>query len=197
MELVFIDHYDSFSFNVLDWLDRAGGGNITLKRILAGDETSLARLKYSPIPVVISPGPGRPKDYPLTMETLRSLIGKVPILGICLGHQMLGELAGGKIIKAKNPWHGTPSDVRVTGKNWFTDQLPATLKAICYNSLVIDSESLPKSDWKTLGVNDDSEVMIMSHTSLPIASVQFHPESFASECGMTIAKNFIERILHS
>lgn len=194
MDIAFIDHYDSFSFNVLDWLKRAGGGRISIKRIVAGDEASLARVKYSPIPIVISPGPGRPSDYPRTLELLKNLIDKVPILGICLGHQMLGELAGGKIIKASNPWHGTTSSIRVTGDNWFTENLPKQFNAIAYNSLVIDPQQIRSKEWLTLGSNQIGELMMMSHATKPIASVQFHPESFGSECGLTLAKNFIKRL---
>jgi anthranilate synthase/aminodeoxychorismate synthase-like glutamine amidotransferase len=194
MDIAFIDHYDSFSFNVLDWLKRAGEGRISIKRIVAGDEASLARVKYSPIPIVISPGPGRPSDYPRTLELLKNLIDKVPILGICLGHQMLGELAGGKIIKASNPWHGTTSSIRVTAHNWFTENLPGQFNAIAYNSLVIDPQQICSKEWLTLGSNQIGELMMMSHATKPIASVQFHPESFGSECGLTLAKNFIKRL---
>ncbi len=194
MDIAFIDHYDSFSFNVLDWLKRAGEGRISINRIVAGDEASLARVKYSPIPIVISPGPGRPSDYPRTLELLKNLIDKVPILGICLGHQMLGELAGGRIIKASNPWHGTTSSIRVTANNWFTENLPQQFNAIAYNSLVIDPQQICSKEWLALGSNQIGELMMMSHATKPIASVQFHPESFGSECGLTLAKNFIKRL---
>ena len=95
MEIAFIDHYDSFSFNVLDWLECASRGKIAVKKIVAKDEASLARLKYSPIPIVISPGPGRPGDYPRTLDLIKNVMDQVPILGVCLGHQMLREIAGG------------------------------------------------------------------------------------------------------
>ena len=195
MQIAFIDHYDSFSFNVLDWLERAARGAVTIKRIVAGDETSLVRLKNSPVPLVISPGPGKPKDYPRTLDTVQSIMGKVPVLGICLGHQMLGEIAGGEIIRAAAPWHGTTSTIEVITKNWFTENLPDQFNAICYNSLVVKLPPSSHQDWLTLGTNQANELMIMSHKALPIASVQFHPESFASEFGDQLATNFLRTIV--
>jgi para-aminobenzoate synthetase component 2 len=194
MQIAFIDHYDSFSYNVLDWLARAVAGSINVKRIVAGDETSLVRLKNSPVPVVISPGPGKPSDYPRTIDTIKSVMSKVPILGICLGHQMLGEIAGGDIIHAQHPWHGKTSKILVSASGWFTEELPKEFNAICYNSLVVKLPSSALQHWQILATNTNSEIMMMSHKTLPIASVQFHPESFASECGDLLAKNFVRMI---
>lgn len=194
MQIAFIDHYDSFSFNVLDWLQRAANNDLTILRITCDDETGLARLKNKPIPTVISPGPGSPKDYPQTLKLVEKLLPVTPVLGICLGHQILGILAGGQINRAKNPWHGTAAKIKVLEKNWFTDGLPENFDAITYNSLVV---ALPESSWKNwerLAINDNEEIMMMSHNHLPVASVQFHPESFGSEYGETLAKNFLKEI---
>lgn len=196
MEIAFIDHYDSFSFNVLDWLRSAAQDkDVQIRRITSGDEAALARLKYSPIPVVISPGPGRPKDYPRSVDAIKILMNKVPVLGICLGHQMIAEIAGGEIVRASNPWHGTASTIHVSARNWFTEHLPDRFEAVCYNSLVVKAESIAEEDWEILGTNQNEEVMIMTHRTKPIASVQFHPESFASECGTSMAKNFLRMAL--
>lgn len=194
MQIAFIDHYDSFSFNVLDWLIRSASEELAITHIMAHDETGLARLKNKPIPTVISPGPGKPQDYPLTLNLLKSIVPKMPVLGICLGHQMLAKIAGGEVKRAESPWHGTLSPIRVIEKNWLTKDISPEFNATCYNSLAIDLPANPLADWKVLAVNQYEEIMILSHAYLPVASMQFHPESFRTEHSSRIAKNFFDVI---
>ncbi len=194
MRIAFIDHYDSFSFNVLAWLRKASTTTLDIKRVTCDDEAGLARLKNEPIPLVISPGPGKPTDYPLTLRLLDQLIPKVPILGICLGHQMLGVRAGGKIVRAEDPWHGTQEKVTIASNSWFTEGLPSEFLAITYNSLVVDLGSTNNNDWQPLAFDTKKQLMMLSHRELPLASVQFHPESFGSPHLDVLARNFLGRI---
>jgi anthranilate synthase/aminodeoxychorismate synthase-like glutamine amidotransferase len=194
LRIAFIDHYDSFSFNVLAWLRKASTSKLDIKHVACDDETGLARLKNDPIPLVISPGPGKPDNYPLTMRVLDHLMPKVPILGICLGHQMLGVKAGGKIIRAEDPWHGTRETVTIETNNWLTDGLSQTFHAITYNSLVVDLSESKNSDWLPLAFDPKKQLMMLSHRDLPLASVQFHPESFNSPHLDALARNFLSRV---
>jgi carbamoylphosphate synthase small subunit len=194
MKMTFIDHYDSFSFNVLDWLKQSLGPGVQIARITHDDQIGLARLKKNMTPIIISPGPGSPKDYPETLSLLNEAFTKVPLLGICLGHQMLGTLAGGKIRKALDPWHGTTTEIKVETKNWFSRELPERFNAVVYNSLIVEFEQETPSDWQALGVDKQNQLMMLSHRDLPIASVQFHPESYASDTVETIARNFLQKI---
>ncbi len=205
MKIAFIDHYDSFSYNVLDWLQRAAGVSLEITHLTCDNEIALSRLKNNPIPTVISPGPGTPTDYPLTLDVLKSIYQKVPVLGICLGHQMLGLLAGHSIAKAQDPWHGTSEEIHVHQKNWLTAGLPASFRATVYHSLVVKL-NVPQTDplltppheqWLPLAFDSKKQLMILSHRELPVASVQFHPESFGSQSLEILARNFIDKTADS
>jgi len=190
MQINLIDHYDSFSFNLLEWLRDAGKGIVTLNRICYDDVTAITNLAEKFTPIVISPGPGKPSDYPSTKQLLKKAMGKVPVLGVCLGHQMIGDVAGGTIQKAKDPWHGTTFNVTVKEANWMTEGLPRTFTTVSYNSLVVDLKISNKNEWQILAEDEHGQAMMLSHTKLPIGSVQFHPESFASDDLSVIARNF-------
>ena len=199
LKIAFIDHYDSFSYNVLDWLQRSAKISLEIRHITCDNELALARLKSNPIPTVISPGPGSPTDYPLTLELLNSIYTKVPVLGICLGHQMLGHLAGHTVSKAQEPWHGTIEEIHVHHNNWFTAGLPASFRATVYHSLIVTmnatSSDAPKAlhldPWLALAFDTKKQLMMLSHRELPVASVQFHPESFGSQSLEVLAQNFL------
>jgi anthranilate synthase/aminodeoxychorismate synthase-like glutamine amidotransferase len=191
VKIALIDHYDSFSFNVLDWLKGAASPSLEFVRIVCDDQIGLTKLKKNPIPIVISPGPGSPAQYPLTCDVLFECMQKVPILGICLGHQMLGYISGAKIIRAKDPWHGTQQDIRISEKNWFTKDLDERILVTLYNSLVIDHLTLDDAQWNPCAFDSLNQLMMMIHNKNSIASVQFHPESFSSSDLTILAKNFM------
>lgn len=194
MNITFIDHYDSFSFNVLDWLQRAGDTRLKISRLTCDDHRGLDNLSKNLTPIVISPGPGKPEDYPMTMSLIKQAIPLVPVLGICLGHQMIGQIAGGRIIKGRNTWHGTLGQIEITKQNWVTSGLTEQFKAVMYNSLVVDMSDADDSQWLVLARDNYGQVMILSHKNADVASVQFHPESFASDDLTALAKNFFRRI---
>lgn len=194
MKIAFIDHYDSFSFNVLDWLRDCYGSELEIKHVLCDDEIGLLRAKKENLPLVISPGPGSPHHYPATMSLINAQLECVPIFGICLGHQMLGLLAGCEIVRAKNPWHGTRKSNYLTLDHWLVSGVPTTFNAVSYNSLVIQDKFSPDSDWQVAGIDDENQISILAHRSLPIGSVQFHPESFDSDDLTVIGRNFLKAI---
>ena len=191
MRIAFIDHYDSFSHNVLDWLKNATNGTIQVDRITCDDQLGLKKLKNSPVPLVISPGPGRPQDYPETLSIIENTMYRIPILGICLGHQMLGVLAGGSIGIASEPWHGTTRDIKILADHWLTKGLPSLFRATLYNSLIVNMNVESSKPWIRLAEDSYGDLMIMGHNTLPLGGVQFHPESFSSAELTAIARNFI------
>ncbi|SME87726.1 aminodeoxychorismate/anthranilate synthase component II [Pseudobacteriovorax antillogorgiicola] len=177
MEVLFIDHYDSFSFNLLDWLQR-GSHKLDLIRVPFDrmNEFDLSQRK----PLVLSPGPKSPRDVLQSLSLTADMMGKAPILGVCLGHQILGAVLGSRTIQAKSPFHGSRRDVHVSkGSQLFP--LGGLLSVATYNSLVLD-QSMLKEHWIT-GVNDWGEVEILEYwdDDYPAVGVQFHPESFLSE----------------
>jgi anthranilate synthase/aminodeoxychorismate synthase-like glutamine amidotransferase len=192
MQIIFIDHYDSFSYNVLDWLRTATDQSFQIKRIACDDEVGLAKLEKNPVPVVISPGPGHPQDYPRILSLLSGIMHRVPILGICLGHQMIGVLAGGQIEKATDPWHGTTRIVKITTNHWITNRLPIEFSATMYNSLAVVLDTRSPGDWIQVAEDSLGDLMILAHKNLAICGVQFHPESFASTKLDDLARNFFD-----
>lgn len=193
MKIAFIDHYDSFSFNVLDWLYRSGIDKNEVLYVRCDDQMGLAEAKKLKIPLLISPGPHQPKDVPLTVDLVRSSLGIVPILGVCLGHQILGYVGGAEIVPAKDPWHGSVQKIKIISEEAIFAGLPSAFNVACYNSLVVDGKSISQSNkWKILAENNHGEVMAMMNvgTHAPAWSVQFHPESFMSEFGAEMASNW-------
>ena len=193
--LLMIDNYDSFTFNVVQYLMELGE-NVEVWR---NDEISVDEIiKAAPEKIVISPGPCTPNEAGISLEVIERLAGSIPILGICLGHQSIGQAFGGRIIRAPKVMHGKLSAIHHSGVGVF-EGLPSPYQATRYHSLVIDPSNLPESLEVTAWTEDESgeleAIMGVRHRSLSVEGVQFHPESILSEHGHALLKNFLARSL--
>ena len=193
--LLMIDNYDSFTFNVVKYLMELGE-NVEVWR---NDEISVDEIiKAAPEKIVISPGPCTPNEAGISLEVIERLAGSIPILGICLGHQSIGQAFGGHIIRAPKVMHGKLSAIHHSGVGVF-EGLPSPYQATRYHSLVIDPSTLPESLEVTAWTEDESgkleAIMGVRHRSLSVEGVQFHPESILSEHGHSLLKNFLARSL--
>ena len=193
--LLMIDNYDSFTFNVVQYLMELGE-DVAVWR---NDEISVdAIIEAAPEKIVISPGPCTPNEAGISLEVIERLAGSIPILGICLGHQSIGQAFGGHIIRAPKVMHGKLSAIHHCGVGVF-DGLPSPYQATRYHSLVIDPSTLPESLEVTAWTEDESgeleAIMGVRHRSLFVEGVQFHPESILSEHGHALLKNFLARSL--
>ena len=193
--LLMIDNYDSFTFNVVQYLMELGE-DVTVWR---NDEISVdAIIEAAPEKIVISPGPCTPNEAGISLEVIERLAGSIPILGICLGHQSIGQAFGGHIIRAPKVMHGKLSAIHHSGVGVF-EGLPSPYQATRYHSLVIDPSTLPESLEVTAWTEDESgeleAIMGVRHRSLFVEGVQFHPESILSEHGHALLKNFLARSL--
>lgn len=185
--LLLIDNYDSFTCNIAGLFNKLNQDVIIQKN----NETSLEEIRIlSPDFIVIGPGPGRPKDAGLSIKILKEFAGKIPILGICLGHQAIGESFGSNIIKSRMPSHGKLEVILHEGKGIFKG-VKAPFTAVRYNSLVIDAIS-PLSELEITAMNHSKEIMGVRHKFLSVEGVQFHPESIFSEEGEKLFQNFLE-----
>lgn len=188
-EILLIDNYDSFTYNLVHYLSELGA-NVTVKR---NDAITLDEIRsLKPKGVVISPGPGRPEDSGITLDIIRELGSALPIFGVCLGHQAIGHIFGGKVVRAREIMHGKTSPVIHEGKGVFKG-LPSPFAATRYHSLVIAPEGFPDTLEVTAGTQD-GVIMGVQHKTFPIHGVQFHPESIASEHGHRLLKNFLETL---
>ena len=193
--LLMIDNYDSFTFNVVQYLMELGE-DVSVWR---NDEISVdAIIEAAPEKIVISPGPCTPNEAGVSLEVIERLAGSIPILGICLGHQSIGQAFGGHIIRAPKVMHGKLSAIHHSGVGVF-EGLPSPYQATRYHSLVIDPSTLPESLEVTAWTEDESgeleAIMGVRHRSLFVEGVQFHPESILSEHGHALLKNFLARSL--
>jgi len=193
--LLMIDNYDSFTFNVVQYLMELGE-NVEVWR---NDEISVDEIiKAAPEKIVISPGPCTPNEAGISLEVIERLAGSIPILGICLGHQSIGQAFGGHIIRAPKVMHGKLSAIHHSGVGVF-EGLPSPYQATRYHSLVIDPSTLPQSLEVTAWTEDESgkleAIMGVRHRALSVEGVQFHPESILSEHGHSLLKNFLARSL--
>jgi anthranilate synthase/aminodeoxychorismate synthase-like glutamine amidotransferase len=195
MDVFLIDHYDSFTHNVIDWL--AGSDGVLAIHCVAWDDApGLAKAANSHAPLVISPGPKSPNDVPPTMALLRQQLGLVPILGICLGHQMLAAMSGARIVRGQAPHHGTARRILVDAvKPGLLAGLAPSFAAGVYNSLVVEAISLPPI-WTINARCDLGEVQAMSYSGggAPAFGLQFHPESFLSQGADVIRANWIAAV---
>ena len=186
-----IDNYDSFTYNLVQYLEMLEA-DVTVRR---NDETSLEEIaSLNPEALVISPGPGRPSSAGISMDAIRYFAGKIPILGVCLGHQAIGEVFGGKVVHAKNLMHGKTTPVTHDGKGLF-EGIPQNFKAMRYHSLAVEAASLPAC-LEISGRSDDGEIMALRHREYPIESIQYHPESIATVSGKRQLANFLKLAAH-
>jgi len=187
--LVLIDNYDSFTYNVYQYLCELGQDI----RVLRNDQTSVdAVAKMRPAGIVISPGPSNPTRAGISNEVIRHFSGKFPLLGICLGHQCIGYVFGGKVIGAPQIMHGKSSLIQHNNQGIFKG-LPSPFSAIRYHSLVVAKEGLPDC-LQITAQTDDGTIMGLQHRLYPVYGIQFHPESFMTENGKPLLQNFINII---
>jgi len=191
--LLMIDNYDSFTFNLVQYL-QALGAEVQVVRNDALTVAQVAALR--PERIVISPGPCTPNEAGISLELIATLGARIPILGVCLGHQALGQVYGGRVVRAGRIMHGKTSAIRHAGKGVFAG-LPDGYEATRYHSLVVERDSLPDCLEVTAWTeNDDGTVeaiMGLRHREHPVEGVQFHPESILTEHGHALLKNFLER----
>jgi len=190
--ILMIDNYDSFTYNLVQYLGELGV-EVDVRRNDAIKVADAAALK--PAGIVISPGPCTPNEAGISVELIRELGGKIPILGVCLGHQAIGQAFGGRIVHAGRVMHGKVSRIRHTGKGVFRG-LPDGFEATRYHSLVIAKDSVPDCLEVTAWTEDDKgvmeEIMGVRHKTLPIEGVQFHPESILTQHGHDLLRNFLK-----
>jgi anthranilate synthase component 2 len=185
--VLMVDNYDSFTYNIVQYLGELGC-NV---KVFRNDKiTPDAVRRLAPEKIIISPGPGGPQDAGVSCEIIREFSGKVPILGVCLGHQCIGHVFGGKVARAPRLMHGKTSQVRHSGKGIFKG-LPNPFRATRYHSLIVEKKGLP-SCLRVTAWTKDNEIMGLEHCRYPVYGVQFHPESIMTEDGMDILRNFIK-----
>ena len=183
--IVLIDNYDSFVYNLAQYLGELGA-TVAVHR---NDAVNLEELEgLHPSHLVISPGPGYPRDAGISLDAIRRFAGRLPILGVCLGHQAVGEAFGGTIVRYQ-PVHGKTSFIDHNGRGIFAD-LPAPLRATRYHSLVIDRASIP-AELEVTATAEPDLIMAVAHRTWPVFGVQFHPESILTEGGHRMLRNFL------
>jgi anthranilate synthase component 2 len=184
--LLMIDNYDSFTYNLVQYLGELGQE----VKVLRNDEVTLDEIgSMAPERIVISPGPCTPNEAGVSLGVIERFKGRIPILGVCLGHQAIGQAFGGKVVHAKTLMHGKVSRIHHGGKGVFAG-LPSPFDATRYHSLAIERESCPP-ELEITAWTDDGEIMGVRHASLPVEGVQFHPESILTEHGHALLRNFL------
>lgn len=188
LNLLFIDNYDSFTYNIVELCDRVG----ILPHVVRHDRITLEEVEnISPKKILLGPGPGTPHDAGISLSLIHRFAEKIPILGICLGHQCLGVAFGGKVKKALRPQHGITSLIYPSARSPLFNEVSFPFHAMRYNSLVVDKESLP-DELEVTAFTEEGEIMALQHRTLPLFGVQFHPEAILSEYGEQIMANFIK-----
>lgn len=188
--ILLIDNYDSFTYNLYQYLGELG----EVPKVVRNDRITITEIEeMKPEAIIISPGPGRPEDAGICVELIKSFASKVPILGICLGHQAIGYAFGGKITHAREIMHGKVSEISHNGTSLFKS-FQESLSVMRYHSLVIEKDSIP-SDLEVLARStDDDEVMAVKHKDYPLYGLQFHPESIGTKEGKQLLANFLNEI---
>jgi anthranilate synthase/aminodeoxychorismate synthase-like glutamine amidotransferase len=185
--ILVIDNYDSFTYNLVQYFGELGA-ELVVKR---NDEISAAGIrKLAPEKIVVSPGPCTPSEAGISCGTIREFGGKIPILGVCLGHQSIGQVYGGKVIRAPRLMHGKTSPILHTGRNVFAG-LPSPFEATRYHSLVVERGTLPAC-LEITAETAEGEIMGLAHRELSVYGVQFHPESILTQHGKQLLQNFME-----
>jgi anthranilate synthase component 2 len=188
MKIILLDNYDSFTYNLLHYIGELGA-DVTVYR---NDKIGVKELMaLKPDGIVISPGPGTPQQSGICLELIKEASGKIPIFGVCLGQQAIGEAFGGKVVRAPVPMHGKVSEIYHEGRTVFKG-LPVPFRATRYHSLIVDRGSLPECLEVTAITADDGLIMGLSHKQHNTHGVQFHPESIASQHGHALLRNFLE-----
>lgn len=190
--MVFVlDNYDSFTYNLVQYIGELGQ-EVVVRR---NDRTTIAEIEsLHPVRIVISPGPCTPHEAGISIDVIKHFAGKIPVLGVCLGHQAIGEAFGGKVVRAANLMHGKTSSIEHDGKTIFRD-IPSPMTATRYHSLIVEEKSLPKELEISATCRDrDGTRVIMGlrHRKFPVEGVQFHPESVLTDEGKRIIRNFLE-----
>jgi anthranilate synthase component 2 len=191
--LLMIDNYDSFTYNVVQYLGELGAE----VQVVRNDEIAAADIAaMAPEKIVLSPGPCTPNEAGITMEVIRLYAGKIPLLGICLGHQSIGQVFGGKVVRARKVMHGKTSAIYHNGQGVFRG-LSRPFEATRYHSLVVERESLPDcleiTAWTQTEAGEVDEIMGLRHREMAVQGVQFHPESILTAHGHDLLRNFLEQ----
>ncbi len=191
--ILVIDNYDSFTYNLVQYLGELGAK----PQVFRNDQITVADIAtYAPTHIVISPGPCTPNEAGISVATIQSFAGKIPILGVCLGHQSIGQAFGGKILHARQVMHGKTSFIHHQDKGVFKG-LPNPFEATRYHSLIIDRATLPDcleiTAWTQTADGNLDEIMGVRHQTVPVEGVQFHPESILTQAGHALLQNFLNR----
>jgi anthranilate synthase component 2 len=188
LKVLMIDNYDSFTYNIVQYLGELGAG----VEVFRNDEITVEGIAARrPDRLVVSPGPCSPAEAGISVAAIRHFAGTLPVLGVCLGHQAIGAAFGGKVVRSQQLMHGKTSPVRHSGEGVFAG-LPSPFTVNRYHSLAIERSSCPP-ELKVTAWTEDGEIMGVRHQSLPVQGVQFHPESILTEHGHALLKNFLEQ----
>lgn len=184
--ILMIDNYDSFTYNLVQYVGELGEE----LQVYRNDKITLAEIeRLAPDYLMISPGPCTPNEAGISMDVIRHFAGKIPIMGVCLGHQSIGQVFGGKVIRAERLMHGKTSEVFHDGKTIF-ENIPSPFTAARYHSLIVEESSIP-SELEVTARTAEGEIMAIRHREYPIEGVQFHPESIITQHGKQLLQNFL------